>query len=132
MGLFDKIFKSDQDLAKKEIVEIPWHPLTELKQLDHIKDESHKQAVAIFKHSTRCGISRMALSKFEKDYSRENEGNVKLYYLDLISNRDISNEVANRFEVQHESPQLIILKDGKVIHHASHHSIEAKSLNEFV
>lgn len=132
MGLFDKIFKSDQDLAKKEIVEIPWHPLTELKQLDHIKDESHKQAVAIFKHSTRCGISRMALSKFEKDYSRENEGNVKLYYLDLISNRDISNEVANRFEVRHESPQLIILKDGKVIHHASHHSIEAKSLNEFV
>ena len=132
MGLFDKVFKSERDIAKKEIEEVPWHALTESKQLDEIEKESEKQPVVIFKHSTSCGISRMVLKNFERSYDLPKDKEVKLYFLDLLANRNISNEVANRFGVRHESPQMIILKDRKVVHHASHHSIELESVKEHI
>lgn len=130
MGIFDKVFKSERDIAKKEIMEVPWHPLTESSQLEDIGKESEKQPVVIFKHSTRCGISRMVLNNFEKNYDLPKDKEVKLYFLDLLANRNISNEVANRFGVRHESPQMIILKNGEVVHHASHHSIDLGSVKE--
>ena len=130
MGLFDKVFKSERDIVKKEIEEVPWHALTESKQLEEIEQESKEQPVVIFKHSTRCGISRMVLNNFEKSYDLPKDREVKLYFLDLLANRDISNEVASRFGVRHESPQMIILKDGKVVHHASHHSIDLQNVKE--
>ncbi len=128
MGIFDK-FKSQRDISKKEINEVPWHALTEAEQIDKIESESKDQCIMIFKHSTRCGISRMVLNNFEKEYDLTEEDH-KMYFLDLLANRDISNLVAERFEVRHESPQLIIVKDGKVVHHASHHSIEVESLKK--
>lgn len=128
MGLFDKVFKSERDIVKKEIEEVPWHALTEEKQLEEIEKESEKMPVMIFKHSTRCGISRMVLNNFERGYDLPKDKDVKLYFLDLLANREISNEVANRFEVRHESPQMIILKDRKVVHHASHHAINLDNL----
>ena len=132
MGLFDKVFKSERDIAKEEIIEVPWHPLTDMDQLDAIEEESTEKPVVIFKHSTRCGISRMVLSNFEREFDLEKDGNYKLYFLDLLANRDISNEVANNFDVRHESPQMIILKDGKVVHHSSHHSIKSETLKEYL
>lgn len=131
MGIFDKIFKTERDIAKEEIVEIPWHPLTELKQLEEIEKESQKKTIAIFKHSTRCGISRMVLKRFEKEFKVGEEENLKLYFLDLLSNREISNELAQKYRVQHESPQLIVLQNNKLVHHASHQAIEAGTLKEF-
>ena len=130
MGLLDKIFKSSQDIAKDEINEVPWHPLTRMEQLEEIEKESHNKTVAIFKHSTRCGISRMVLRNFEGEFVPASEKEMKLYFLDLLSNREISNEIAARFGVQHESPQLLILKEGKVVKHDSHHGIKAASLAE--
>ena len=131
MGLLDKIFKTQEDISKEEIVEVPWHPLTRMEQLDEIEQESHKQLVVIFKHSTRCGISRMVLRTFESEIMDNPEQTYKLYFLDLLSNREISNEIANRFGVRHESPQMLILKDGKVVYHDSHHSIKAATLEEY-
>lgn len=131
MGLFDKIFKSQQEISKEEINEIPWHPLTRIEQLDQIEKESGKITIAIFKHSTRCGISRMVLNQFEKEYNYNPEEDVKLYFLDLISEREISNEISQRFDVQHESPQLLIIKDRKVVEHASHHSIKEEMLKKY-
>lgn len=128
MGLFDKVFKSERDIAKKEIVEVPWHALTETAQLDHIEKESSKQPVVIFKHSTRCGISRMVRNNFERNYDLPEEADVKLYMLDLLANREVSNEVAKRFGVHHESPQMIILQDQNVVHHASHQSIDIEDV----
>ena len=130
MGIFDNMFKSQRDISKDDLKEVPWHALTELKQLDEIEKESEKSTVAIFKHSTRCGISRMVLKNFESEFHSEEEDNLKLYFLDLLSNREISSEIANRFGVQHESPQLIVIRDRKVIHHSSHQSIDAKKLKE--
>lgn len=130
MGFFDK-FKSTQDIAKEEIIEVPWHVLGRMEQLDEIMEESKTKPVAIFKHSTRCGISRGVLKMFEKNYNLSNN-QVKLYFLDLIQNRDISNEIAARFKVHHESPQMIVIKNGAVVHHDSHHSIEASHLEKFI
>ena len=130
MGFLD-MFKSPADVAKEEIVEIPWHVLGKVEQLDEILEQSKKTPVAIFKHSTRCGISRGALKLFEKNYSLT-DNQIKLYFLDLLQNRDISNEIAARFKVHHESPQLIVIKDGVVVHHDSHHGIDAAHLEKFV
>lgn len=132
MGLFDKVFKSERDIAKKEIEEVPWHALTESKQLDEIEKESEEKTVVIFKHSTRCGISRMVLNNFERGYDLEKDKEVKLYFLDLLANRGLSNEVADRFGVRHESPQMIILNDRKVVHHSSHHSISLDTVKEHI
>lgn len=130
MGLFDKVFKSQRDISKEEITEVPWHPLTEQDQLDDLKKESNDKVVVVFKHSTRCGISRMVLKNFENEIDLEYKEEYKLYFLDLLSNRGISNEIADRFEVRHESPQLLIVKEEKVVHHASHHSISADDIKK--
>lgn len=131
MGLFDKIFKNQQDIAKEDIKEVPWHPLTTQEQLDELLEESDKHAVAVFKHSTRCGISKMVLKRFENAVGPDYDERVKLYFLDLLSNREISNQIADRLDVQHESPQLLIIKNKKVVHHASHDSISAESLGDY-
>lgn len=128
---FLDIFKTQRDIAKEEIVEIPWHVLGTMDQLDEIIEISQTKPVAIFKHSTRCGISRGVLKLLEKNYNLTDE-QLKLYYLDLLQNRDISNEIAARFKVHHESPQMIVIKNGVVVHHDSHHAIEASHLEKFV
>lgn len=131
MGFFDKIFKSEDDIAKKEIKRVPWTDLSDMDTLDEIVKDSYVLPVAVFKHSTRCGISNMVLRQFEKEYNIE-EGKVKLYFLDLLAYRDISNKVASKFNVPHESPQLIILKEGKVVYDGSHSSIKAHTLKGHV
>lgn len=130
MGFFDK-FKSERDIAKEEIKNVPWNQLTEIATLEEIAEISYQQPVAILKHSTSCGISRMVLRQFEKEYDLH-EGRMKLYFLDLLNHRDISNKIASKFNVPHQSPQLIIIKDGKAVYDASHSEINAGSLNKFV
>ena len=130
MSFLKKIFGEDKN-TKELKKQIPWIPLTSLDQLENISKESHIKPVAIFKHSTRCGISRMALRQFEKQLNIE-MSSVKLYYLDLLLYRDISNEIASGFKVSHQSPQLIILKNGKAIHKSSHHDIDATILVNYI
>ncbi|HET7360644.1 MAG TPA: bacillithiol system redox-active protein YtxJ [Salinimicrobium sp.] len=125
MGLLNKFFGEGRKSGNEGKMEFPWIPLTEINQLDEIEAESLNASVAIFKHSTRCGISKMVLRKFESEYSGDEKG-AKLYFLDLLKYRGISNEIANRYGVRHESPQLIVLKGGKVVSHASHQAIEAE------
>lgn len=130
MGLLD-IFKTPKDIATEEIVEVPWHVLSKMEQLDELVEESKTKPVAIFKHSTRCGISRGVLKSFERNYKLTDE-QLKLYYLDLLQNRDISNEIASRLKVQHESPQIIVIKNEVVVNQDSHHAIQASDLEKFV
>ncbi|HLA55089.1 MAG TPA: bacillithiol system redox-active protein YtxJ [Flavobacterium sp.] len=126
MNLFSKIFGDSTNKDSHETA-IHWNTLTEIKQLDTLVLESFEQPVLIFKHSTRCNISRMALKQFEHHYSLD-ENEAKGYFLDLIAHRDVSNEIADRFSVIHQSPQLILLKDGKCIYTASHSDIDADEL----
>ena len=126
MSLFNKIFgaSDNKDTASSSRI---WNDLTDLKQLDAIVDESGKTPVIIFKHSTRCPVSRMALRNFENEYSIE-DGNAKPYYLDLLEHRGISNEIASRFKVTHQSPQLILIKEGKAVYDTSHNDIDANEV----
>jgi bacillithiol system protein YtxJ len=129
MSLLKNIFGGSEEESKRES-KMAWRELTDLGQLNEIINESAEKPVVIFKHSTRCSISRMALGQFEQEFDLEDK--VIPYYLDLLAHRDISNEIANRFGVYHQSPQLIVIQEGKAVYDRSHESIDAKKLVDFV
>ena len=132
MGLFDKMFGSEKKEKEVEKNSTPWIDLNSMEPLDGIEKASENKTIAILKHSTRCGISRMVLRMFESDYDIDENEPIDLYFLDLIAYRDISNEIAERFNVRHESPQLIVIKNREVVHHSSHQAISANKLKELV
>lgn len=129
MSIFNSIFGNSEE-NKKVTGKINWIDLTDLGQLNEIVAVSGEKPVVIFKHSTRCSVSRMALKQFENEFDLAEE--VDTYFLDLISNRDVSNEIANRFQVIHQSPQLVLIKEGKSIYDASHSDIDAEELKKIL
>lgn len=104
-----------------------WYKLENISQLSDIIEESKKQPVLIFKHSTRCNISATSLQRMERSW--EDIG-VKPYYLDLIAHRDISNAIADKFDVQHQSPQVILIKNGESVYDSSHFDISFEALKQ--
>lgn len=128
MGLLNKLFGSSEPKEEKLL---PWITLNDTQQLKHIQDKSKTKTQVIFKHSTRCGISKMVINQFVDAYELTEE-NLDLYYLDLLSYRDVSNEVGYAFQVIHQSPQLIVLKNGVVAAHASHSAINDIDLSKYI
>jgi len=126
MGIFKNLFGSNTEKVEKPIIK--WNALNDIQQLDTIVTNSKAKYQAIFKHSTRCGISSGVLRQFER---QDDDGSIDFHYLDLLSHRPISQEIAARFGVMHQSPQLIILKNGKAIAHGSHYDIMSISLDDF-
>ena len=118
--MLNKLFSS------KEKESLTWKDLTEVSQLDEIDNLSKQKPVMIFKHSTRCSVSAMALGRFERSYKEESS--FEPFYLDLIANRDVSNEIASRYNVRHESPQAILIRNGKAIFDTSHMGISYDEL----
>lgn len=108
---------------------IPWKPLKEVAQIDELLTASHDKPVAIFKHSTTCGISASAKHRFEQEWDLDPE-KVDIYYLDLLRYRAVSNAVAEKTGVWHQSPQVILLKAGKAIFDTSHMAISVGRLNQ--
>ena len=100
-----------------------WNKITEENQVDIIKQISHDQPVMILKHSTTCSISATALSRLERAWKDTEAGNLQPYYLDLLKYKPISNKIAETFDVEHESPQILIIKNGKSVYEASHFDI---------
>lgn len=129
MGLFDKWFNTPN--TDEDSNQIPWLGLSTTEQLNDLIQNSFQKPQIIFKHSTRCGISRMVKSQFEKDYNVETE-EADLYYLDLLNYREVSHAVANKLEIVHESPQLIVVKDGKVFIGESHGAINELDLKGMI
>jgi bacillithiol system protein YtxJ len=107
-----------------------WNKLNSDSQLAEIKEESENQPVLIFKHSTTCSISAMALSRMERNWS--DQLGVKPYYLDLLANRTISNKIVSEFGVDHESPQVLLIRNGECVYDASHMSISFAGLQQAV
>jgi bacillithiol system protein YtxJ len=110
-----------------------WHKLTDISQLQDIQHLSKEQssnglAVLLFKHSTRCSISSMALSRLESKWKDDEK--IPTYYLDLLNHRDISNEIESMYSVEHASPQVLLIKNGKCVYHASHSAINAAEILE--
>lgn len=89
-------------------------------QLDDILALSQEKNVYIFKHSSRCGISSVVLNRFEKQVKEKNE---TYFHVHIQGNRSLSNRIAEELKIRHESPQLIVLKNAKVLAHGSHYDI---------
>lgn len=102
---------------------------TQLEELLQTSEEKGKYDL-IFKHSTRCPISSMALNRLERFWDLDDQ--LVPYYLDLIKHRDLSNEVARRLNIMHESPQIILLKNGEVMYHSSHNAINVEGIKEYL
>lgn len=110
-----------------------WHKLSDITQLKDIKNSTIEQSangltVLLFKHSTRCSISSMALSRLESKW--KDHDHIPAYYLDLLNYRDISNEIATLFNVEHASPQVLLIRNGVCIYHNSHNGISASEILE--
>jgi len=105
---------------------IEWKKLDSGEQFESIIKESHNSPQIIFKHSTSCPISGMAKRRLEGDWSMD----INPYYLDLLSYRSISNAIADRLDVRHQSPQIIVLHNGKAIYNESHLDISASDLSQ--
>ena len=106
-----------------------WKNLSDVGELASIEEASKKRTQVLFKHSTRCSISTMAMNRLERlDASFYQQSD--FYYLDLIAHRDISAAIAEKFHVHHESPQVIVLKQGDATYDASHMEISVAALVE--
>ena len=125
MSILKNLFGSSET-EKPKTSNIDWIQLTDLGQLNEIQEFSSQKPVIIFKHSTTCSISRMALKNFEREYDLNDK--IDAYFLDLLNFRAISNEIANKFEVVHQSPQLLLIKNGISVYDVSHDSIDAEDL----
>ncbi len=103
-----------------------WISLTSEAQLDEIVAKSADRPQVIFKHSTRCSISSVAQQRLQRGTLPED---LDFYILDLLAYRSVSNKIAEQFQVHHESPQVLVIKDGKCIYDESHLAI---SMNDIV
>ena len=128
MSFLNNIFSASEE--NKPVSKVGWRQLTDLVQLNEIIAESADKPVIIFKHSTRCSVSRMVLKQFENEFDLHEK--ITPYFLDLLEHRDISNEIASRFGVFHQSPQLIVIKNGNAVFNDSHGSIDAGKLEQFI
>lgn len=105
-----------------------WNNITSAQDLEAIKQASYRQPVMIFKHSTRCSISTAALHRLERHWNAEEAKNLTPYFLDLIAYRPVSNQIAQDFDVRHESPQVLLIYQGKCIYSASHFDIHFEDI----
>lgn len=104
-----------------------WKIIQSETQLDSIIEQSKVKPCLIFKHSTTCPISTMAKRRLEMNWDMP-EGNIEVFYLDLLSYRSISNQIAKVFQVEHQSPQVLLIEDGVCTFDTSHLDITAEEI----
>jgi bacillithiol system protein YtxJ len=104
-----------------------WIELKSEGQIKEIIEKSKERPQVIFKHSTRCSISAMAKGRLERGSVPEN---ADFYFLDLISNRNVSNKFSTEFDVFHESPQILLIRNGECVYDESHSSINMDEIKE--
>lgn len=124
MNFLKKIFQNKQQNTMEN-----WTHITEERQLENIREGSKTKPAVIFKDSVTCGISAHAKHKLESAWDFETS-EMDFYYLDLLSYRNISNKIAADFGVTHQSPQILVLKDTKVVDHFSHQSISVDRIRK--
>jgi bacillithiol system protein YtxJ len=120
--------KTSNEVEKTYLI---WMPLISVEEINTIKEISKNQSILIFKHSTRCGISRMVIKQFESLFNEENK-QLKVYYLDLLNFREVSSKLSEVFQVIHQSPQLLVIKNGILVYDESHFGITKVNLSKFI
>jgi bacillithiol system protein YtxJ len=124
MGVFSNFFSN----SNEDFSTFNWLQLQSVEQLQNIENQSNTKLQVIFKHSTRCGVSRMVIRQFEAKY-KASENDIDFYYLDLLRFRSVSNAISETFQIIHQSPQIIVIKNKKVIAQDSHQGILNINLN---
>jgi bacillithiol system protein YtxJ len=131
MNFLKNIFKENTSNSTESTNEnVKFFTLDKMEQFDEIDEISQTKPVVLFKHSTRCSISRMALKQFDTEFNYPNE-KIVWYLLDLLNHRDLSNEIAHRYNITHQSPQILVIKNRKAVFNASHDSIAAEDMKQF-
>ncbi|MDG1014297.1 MAG: bacillithiol system redox-active protein YtxJ [Flavobacteriaceae bacterium] len=125
MGIFDSMFKPDSKPLW------PGVSIQSKADLEGLLEKSFIRSQLIFKHSTRCSISRYVLSDFIAHYTFSSD-ELESHYLDLLNYREISNQIADQLEVAHQSPQILLIKNGKAVVHASHEGITELQLSIYL
>lgn len=122
MGFLDQFRNTSQSGLPTD-----WKTIESDLQLQAAIDESYERPVVIFKHSITCGISAAAKYRLEEqwDFSQEE---LSFYYLDLLAYRSISNKIAEELGVTHQSPQVIVLENGRAIYDTSHHQVSVSAI----
>ncbi|MET3535264.1 bacillithiol system redox-active protein YtxJ [Chryseobacterium limigenitum] len=124
MSFFDKIFGGKEEKQEGKSF---WNKIESEEDLKKAIENSSRHKIGIFKHSTSCFISKTVLKNFEKEIENTDE-KVDLYFLDLLAYRPISNKIAEDLGVRHESPQFIVIENGKAISNASHQDISLSQI----
>ncbi len=106
-----------------------WTEINSVDELHEIWDNSLDRPAVFFKHSTRCSISSMVLKTFERNWVPDD---TQLFYIDLIANRDVSNLLTELSKVEHQSPQIIVTKNQKVVYSDSHGTIDAEKVQKLI
>lgn len=119
MGLFSK----NQKVAEKKL---NWQSIESVEDLQKAWESTEVRSGIFFKHSTRCSISKMALQRFENNWGEDTEAN--LFFIDLLNHRDVSNSLAEISGIQHESPQVIVVKNQQPTFSTSHNGIDATTI----
>ena len=107
-----------------------WINLQDIAQLEEIKKQSVEQPVLLFKHSTTCSISKSALSRLERQWKDAEMKEVATFYLDLLAFRPISNAIASVFDVVHQSPQMLLIKNGECVLSQTHNGIDYEDIKK--
>lgn len=105
-----------------------WNELDSLESIEKLIQDRSNKKIAVYKHSTKCYISQLALSKLEHEIDKLELGDIDFYFLDILRFRDISNRISELLKVQHESPQLILFQNGKALYNASHSEISLSNI----
>ncbi|PKF76186.1 bacillithiol system redox-active protein YtxJ [Chryseobacterium sp. PMSZPI] len=124
MSFFDKIFGGKNEAPDQKHF---WKKIESEEDLAKAIEHSYEHKIAVFKHSTSCFISRTVLKNFEKEVEHSDQP-VEVYYLDLLAYRPISNKIAEDLGIRHESPQLIVIENGKPVNSASHQDISLSQI----
>jgi bacillithiol system protein YtxJ len=119
MGLFSR--------NTSNAVSFPWIEIESLIQLNEVLQGANEKPILLFKHSTRCSISIMALNRFQKEWNIEDDRIVP-YFVDLLEHSDVSNAIETMTEVQHQSPQAIVWSKNRALYSASHNGISASKI----
>jgi len=122
MGFFSKTPKPEP---------LPWVSITSTNQLNELLHNIGEKPLLLFKHSTRCSISSMALNGFERNWTTGKEL-CDLYFIDLLQHRDVSNLTAELTGIEHQSPQVIVIKGKEIIYDATHTSIDARHIESLL
>ncbi|NGM62350.1 bacillithiol system redox-active protein YtxJ [Sphingobacterium sp. SGG-5] len=106
-----------------------WIDLNSSAQLDAIWESA--EIAVIFKHSTRCPVSGMAKRSLEFESDRI-PSHIPFYYLDLLQHRDLSNKITEKWQVVHESPQVLVIQGNQCLYHASHDRVDMMAITPFL